>query len=114
MWAAAQLLALAALVSTVAGLPVGTTLLAVTVLVTAYTLIGGLLASVVTDIFQSAVVLVGLVILLIALIDHAGGPAMALASIRPEQLILIAPGKAGWRGWTRLPFRSSAPSWRRS
>lgn len=94
VWAAAQLLALAALVSTVAGLPVATTLLAVTVLVTAYTLIGGLLASVVTDIFQSAVVLIGLVILLIALIDHAGGPATALASIRPEQLILIAPGES--------------------
>jgi SSS family transporter len=94
VWAAAQLLALAALVSTVAGLPVATTLLAVTVLVTAYTLIGGLLASVVTDIFQSAVVLIGLVILLIALVDHAGGPATALASIRPEQLILIAPGES--------------------
>jgi len=88
VWAAAQLLALAALVSTVAGLPVGTTLLAVTVLVTAYTLIGGLLASVVTDIVQS-----GVVLLLIALVDHAGGPAMALAQIRPEQLVLIAPGE---------------------
>ncbi|WBQ14485.1 sodium:solute symporter family protein [Hyphomonadaceae bacterium BL14] len=94
VWAAAQLLALAALVSTVAGLPVGTTLLAVTVLVTAYTLIGGLLASVVTDIVQSGVVLAGLVILLIALVDHAGGPAMALAQIRPEQLVLIAPGES--------------------
>ncbi len=94
VWAAAQLLALAALVSTVAGLPVGTTLLAVTVLVTAYTLIGGLLASVVTDIVQSGVVLAGLVILLIALLDHAGGPAMALAQIRPEQLVLIAPGES--------------------
>ncbi|MFN3835978.1 MAG: sodium:solute symporter family transporter, partial [Glycocaulis sp.] len=94
IWAAAQLLALAALLATVAGLPVNITLMAVTGLVILYTLLGGLLASVVTDILQGAIVLVGLVILLFALIDHAGGPAAALASIQPEQLVLIAPGES--------------------
>lgn len=94
IWAAAQLLALAALLATVAGLPVDITLMAVTGLVILYTLLGGLLASVVTDILQGAIVLVGLVILLFALVDYAGGPAAALASIQPEQLILIAPGES--------------------
>lgn len=94
IWAAAQLLALAALLATVAGLPVDITLMAVTGLVILYTLLGGLLASVVTDVLQGAIVLVGLVILLFALVDHAGGPAAALASVQPEQLILIAPGES--------------------
>lgn len=94
IWAAAQLLALAALLATVAGLPVNITLMAVTGLVILYTLLGGLLASVVTDILQGAIVLVGLVILLVALVGHVGGPAAALASIQPEQLILIAPGES--------------------
>lgn len=94
IWAAAQLLALAALLATVAGLPVDITLMAVTGLVILYTLLGGLLASVVTDILQGTIVLIGLVILLFALVDHTGGPAAALASIQPEQLILIAPGES--------------------
>jgi len=94
VWAAAQLLALSALLSAAADLPMQTTLIAATVLVIAYTLLGGLLGDVVTDIVQSAVVLAGLVILLVMLIARAGGPGEAIGLITPEQLVLIAPGES--------------------
>lgn len=94
VWAAAQLLALAALLSAAADLPIGPTLIAATVLVIVYTFLGGLLGDVVTDILQSAIVLTGLVILMVLLLARAGGPGEAFAAIRPEQLILVPPGES--------------------
>ncbi len=94
VWAAAQLLALAALLAAVANLPVGLTLLGATALVILYTFLGGLLGDVVTDILQSGIVLAGLVILMGLLIARAGGPADAIAAIRPDQLVLVPPGES--------------------
>jgi SSS family transporter len=94
IWAAAQLIALSALMSAVTDLPVTTTLIAAGALVIVYTLLGGLLGDVITDVLQSVVVLAGLVILLVLLIGRAGGIEAALAGIRPDQLILVPPGES--------------------
>ncbi|MFW6412913.1 MAG: sodium:solute symporter family transporter [Oceanicaulis sp.] len=94
IWAAAQLLALSALLSAVTELPVAWTLLGAGALVIVYTLLGGLLGDVVTDIVQSVVVLAGLVVLLVTLVTRAGGLDAALASVRPDQLVLVPPGES--------------------
>lgn len=97
VWAAAQLLALATIVSVVAGLPVQVTLIGAAGLVIVYTLLGGLLGDVITDIVQSVVVLAGLVLLLVLLFARAGGVGEGLALIRPEQLVLVPQGES-WIG----------------
>lgn len=94
VWAAAQLLALASIVAVVAGLPVQVTLVGAAGLVIVYTLLGGLLGDVITDIVQSVVVLAGLVLLLVLLFARAGGIGEGLALIRPEQLVLVPPGES--------------------
>lgn len=94
VWAAAQLLALASIVSVVAGLPVQITLVGAAGLVIVYTLLGGLLGDVITDIVQSIVVLAGLILLLVLLFARAGGVGEGLALIRPEQLVLVPPGES--------------------
>lgn len=94
IWAAAQLIALSALMSAVTDLPVTVTLLAAGALVIVYTLLGGLLGDVITDVLQSIVVLAGLVILFVLLIGRAGGIEAALAGMRPEQLVLVPPGES--------------------
>lgn len=94
IWAAAQLLALASIIAVASDIPVGWALVGASLLVIAYTLLGGLLGDVVTDILQSAVVLTGLVILTFALFGRAGGFDEAMAVIDPAQLVLIAPGES--------------------
>ena len=94
IWAAAQLIALSALMSAVTDLPVTTTLIAAGALVIAYTLLGGLLGDVITDVLQSLVVLAGLIILFVLLIGRAGGVEAALAGIRPDQLVLVPSGES--------------------
>jgi SSS family transporter len=93
IWAAAQLLALASIIAVASDLPVGWALVGASLLVIAYTLLGGLLGDVVTDILQSAVVLAGLVILTIMLFARGGGFGETMALIDPAQLVLIAPGE---------------------
>ncbi len=94
IWAAAQLIALSALMSAVTDLPVTTTLIAAGALVIAYTLLGGLLGDVITDVLQSLVVLAGLIILFVLLIGRAGGVEAALSGIRPDQLVLVPYGES--------------------
>ncbi|MCW5723485.1 MAG: sodium:solute symporter family protein [Maricaulaceae bacterium] len=94
IWAAAQLLALATILSVIAGIDVGVTLVAATVLVIGYTMLGGLLASVMTDVLQGAVLFIGLVILLVLMIGSAGGVGPALAAIDPVRLTLLPEGES--------------------
>jgi Na+/proline symporter len=96
IWGAAQLLALGTILSAVTDLPLEWTLIGVTALVLVYTLLGGLLASVATDLVQGTVILGGLFLLLFALLERAGGVGGALSLIEPEQLRIVAPGESGW------------------
>ncbi len=96
IWGAAQLLALGTILAGVTELPLEWTLVGVTVLVLTYTLLGGLLASVMTDLLQGGVILVGLLVLLFMMLQHAGGAAEALLLIEPHQLQIVAPGESWW------------------
>jgi len=94
IWAAAQLIALAALLAAVTEIPVTLALLLAGGFAVVYTFMGGLLGDVITDVVQSLVVLAGLVLLLFMLIGRAGGVEAGLASLRPEQLVLVPPGES--------------------
>lgn len=94
VWAAAQLLAMASLLSIATGLSVPVTLCAATALVILYTLLGGLLGDVVTDMVQGGILLIGLIVLLVVMVTTLGGPQAALASIDPERLRFVSPGES--------------------
>jgi SSS family transporter len=96
IWGAAQLLALGTILSVVTELPLEWTLIGVTALVLSYTLLGGLLASVMTDLLQGGVILLGLLVLLFMVFQQAGGAAEALLLIEPHQLRIVAPGESWW------------------
>ena len=87
-WAAAQLFALAMIVSSVSVLDFHTALIVSTVLVLVYTLLGGLLGDIATDLIQGGVLVVGVVLLFVLLISAAGGVGEAVSNIPPERLKL--------------------------
>lgn len=93
IWAAAQLQAFALIISTVSSVPLGTALLLATVIVIAYTCLGGLLGDVIHDLLQGVIIITGLLILLAMVVAKAGGPQAALASIQPSQLRILGPGE---------------------
>lgn len=72
-WIAAQLVALAIILETVSGLDRMWGVLICTGLVLLYTYVGGLWAVAVTDVIQTLVILVGLVILAVILVGEVGG-----------------------------------------
>lgn len=91
IWAAAQLLAFGQVLAVVTDSNIETTLVIATLLVMSYTVLGGLMGDVVTDLVQGIVLIIGLVILLVLVFNAAGGIGPAIASIEPEQLRLFDP-----------------------
>lgn len=91
IWAAAQLLAFGQILVVVSSINIDIALIVAGGLVILYTVLGGLLGDVVTDIFQGAVLVIGLVVLLFLAVSAAGGWEAALAKIEPKQLSLIDP-----------------------
>jgi SSS family transporter len=88
MWAAAQIRAFGQVVSAAssATIEVDAAILIATAVVIVYTVYGGLLADVMTDLIQGIALIVGLVVLAWVVIDAAGGVQAAAGHIRPEQL----------------------------
>ena len=72
-WAAAQLFAFATIVASASSLDFSSALIAATLLVLTYTLLGGLLGDVVTDMIQGIIMIIGIVILLFLMINALGG-----------------------------------------
>ena len=99
IWAAAQLLAFAQVISVVTGIDATVALVGATALVIAYTFLGGLMGDVVTDLVQGGILMVGLVFLLVAVMQAAGGFGAAIGRIEASQLSFVAPGESLW---TRL------------
>ena len=94
IWAGAQLLAVAAILETVVGIPGYVTLLAAAGIVIVYCYFAGLKGDIATDVVQGVILIVGIVILFLAVADRAGGVSALLASIKPEQLRLVAEGES--------------------
>ncbi|MDZ7629000.1 MAG: hypothetical protein U5J99_11435 [Parvularculaceae bacterium] len=94
IWAGAQLLAVAAILETVVGIPGYITLIAAAGIVIVYCYFAGLNGDIATDVVQGIILIIGIVILFFAVADRAGGIAALIASIKPEQLRLIAEGES--------------------
>lgn len=94
IWAAAQLLALAAILHVALGWPQAWTLIVATLVVIVYTSFSGMLGDVVTDMVQSVVLIAGVALLFAALTHNAGGLGPMLARIEPAQLSFVAPGES--------------------
>jgi len=97
IWAAAQLLALSALLESALGVPTQFTLAGATLVVVIYTSFAGIVGDIYTDMIQSAVLVAGLFFILFALAHHMGGFGPMLASIQPSQLSLLGEGES-WLG----------------
>ncbi|MBI5851164.1 MAG: sodium:solute symporter family protein [Planctomycetes bacterium] len=78
-WAAAQIHALGkTLAASSTALDLDTAVFVAAVVVIVYTSLGGMMADVVTDVFQGAVLVIGLLVLTIAVMADHGGPVAAL------------------------------------
>lgn len=97
IWAAAQLLALAKILEATLGIDAQVTLLVATVTVVFYTAFAGMIGDIVTDVVQSVVLVMGLVILFGAVAAKFGGVGEMLAAIKPEQLQILGSGES-WLG----------------
>ena len=95
VWAAAQLSALAVILASATGAPLGLMLLVSTGIVTLYAWVGGLKGDVVTDMLQGGVIIVVLLIMLGLVFQFAGGVGPAFAAIPEGALAFQIPGE-GW------------------
>ncbi len=94
IWAGAQLLAVAAILETVVGVPGYITLLAAAGIVIFYCYFAGLKGDIATDVVQGIFLMIGIIILFFAVANRAGGVEALVASIKPEQLRLVAEGES--------------------
>ncbi|MBT8419389.1 MAG: sodium:solute symporter family protein [Gammaproteobacteria bacterium] len=90
-WAAAQLLAFGQVLVVVSDVDLDVALMTATGLVIVYTVLGGFLGDVVTDLVQGSILIVGLVILLVLTVVNAGGIESAIGGIEARQLRFVNP-----------------------
>jgi len=94
-WSAAQLYAFAVILAGATGLDFTAALIGATLMVMTYTLFGGLAGDVVTDIVQGLIILAAITILLVLLVDAAGG-LQALWQAAPAARIGFAVPGESW------------------
>lgn len=89
-WVAAQLVALAIVLHTITGLPVGYGIILCMIVVLVYTYIGGMWAVSITDLIQTIMILVGLIALAVVLYLRVGGIAPVMKEV-PDGFFRIIP-----------------------
>lgn len=94
IWAAAQILAFASILTVVTDFGLETALVFTVAVVVLYSSLGGMLGDVLTDLVQGGIVVIGLVVLFVGVVFAAGGPGAAIASVTPDQLRILAPGES--------------------
>lgn len=86
IWGGAQIRAFGQVMGAVSDVPLIAGIVIATVVVIAYTVLGGLLADAITDFIQAIGVILGLVVLAVVVVVELGGSAAALESIEPKRL----------------------------
>jgi len=97
-WIAAQFVALAYLFNSILGISIQNGIFLGATIVVIYTYIGGMWAVSITDLLQSVLILIGLLILLVSIIDASGGLTPILAN-NPEGFYDFFPER-GLYNWT--------------
>ncbi len=95
-WAAAQIRAFGQVLASTDSFGLTTAITIAAMLVTAYAVVGGLMADAVTDFLQGLVVIIGLVVLAIAVAVAMGGFGAGLARVAPEKMTFLSSGGVGW------------------
>ncbi|MBS1213662.1 MAG: Na+/solute symporter [Proteobacteria bacterium] len=86
MWAGAQIRAFGQIISASSEFQVDVAITVAAAVVIVYTVYGGLLADVVTDLVQGIALIVGLAVLFYVVVDAQGGPVATLNALPPERL----------------------------
>ena len=86
MWAAAQIRAFGQVLSAASGFDVEIAISAAAFVVVIYTMYGGLMADVVTDVIQGVALIIGLFLLLFLVLDAGGGWEASVSRIEPDRL----------------------------
>ena len=92
IWASAQILALGSILSLITLWPMYMSLCVAVGVVIAFTCLGGMKGDMITDAIQGGVIVVGVLALLWFVIEAAGGPGAAFATIESSRLNLFARG----------------------
>ena len=96
-WAAAQVRAFGQVISVISDIDTSVAITVAAAVVIIYTAVGGLMATAVTDLLQGLALVVGLVVLYLAVLDHIGGFQAGVEMMQPERLqFFSAPGMSRW------------------
>lgn len=90
-WAAAQIRAFGQVVAASTSLPVETAIIGAAVFVIIYTLMGGLLGDIVTDVLQGLIVAIGLITVFVLTLNNVPNLGEILGTMAPERFSLVAP-----------------------
>ncbi|GAB4444232.1 MAG: sodium:solute symporter family protein [Turneriella sp.] len=101
-WVAAQFLALGIVFHTVTGLPLGFSIVSMSVLVTLYTTMGGMWAVSLTDTLQMGLIIAGLAAVFVYLLPQAGGWNIVMAQVPASHFSLWPQGKVSWLEYVSL------------
>lgn len=93
-WAAAQIRAFGQVVAASTDLPVDVAIIGAAAFVIIYTLMGGLLGDIVTDVLQGLIVAVGLIAVFVLTIQHVPNIPEILSQMEPSRFSLIAPDES--------------------
>ncbi len=95
IWGAAQIRAFGQVMGAVSDLPLFAGIVIATVIVIAYTVLGGLMADAITDFIQAIAVILGLVILAVIVVLEVGGVVSGLEKVEPQRLAYFSVGETG-------------------
>lgn len=101
-WVAAQFLALGIVFHTVTGVSLEIAIVAMAILVTLYTTMGGMWAVSVTDTLQMALIIAGLAAVCVYLLQQAGGWNAVLARVPATHFSLLPRDKMSWLEYASL------------
>ncbi|RPD38944.1 sodium:solute symporter family protein [Chitinophaga barathri] len=96
-WIAAQIVAMGIVINTVMGVPHGTAMIASGLIVMAYTYMGGMWSVAVTDFIQTIMIIVGIVVIAVIVVHHAGG-MQAVVDRAPAGTFRFFPDN-DWNSW---------------
>ncbi len=85
-WAAAQVRAFGQIVSAITQIDVELAIAGAACLITIYTMVGGMRATAITDLIQGVVLILGLIILLVIIVNAAGGWSVSWQQIPAERI----------------------------
>ncbi len=95
-WAAAQVRAFGQVVSAISSVDVDIAIALAAILVTIYTMIGGMRATAITDLIQGLALMLGLMVLMIFIVDAAGGVTASIQQLPLERIRLQPDESVGW------------------